>query len=607
MKLKYIISALFAGAALFVACTEENPIKVSELTANLSPSVVGLDVAEGTATVTINSAEAWTASTDSTWVHFSPASGGAGTTDVVVTVDENKGRERTAVITVVSAGVKSLLTVIQAGVPHGLLPDDPLTPTEAKERCTALDQGASAPKPYYVKGVVCRVVELSPVGKYNNVTFWLDEEADGDGLFEVYRAKWLENGDVPSEDCVHVGDIVMVYGTIMNYKGTAETSQGNAYVYSIEEGETPSISLEADQMSVADTDTEARFTVKANNLTEKITISTTATWLTGYTQELESTGGEVVVTFDANTTTENRTAEFTISNSEVEEPLTFTLTQNKPIDKGTADTPFSVAEAIEFCLAQSSATTVKYYVKGKFVKWNKDTDAFGANTYGNAAFWISEDGQDYLTAEGKNDTSKMFEAYQVLWLGNKSWAEGDGTVGVGDEVVICGPLTKYNTTAETTGKGTAYIYSLNGYTAWEAGISSTAPLTIGEAITKALATSEPTPLQYFVKGKFVKWNKDADAYGANTYGNASFWLSEDGQEYLTAESNNDTSKMFEAYQVYWLGGKKWEDGNHTLTAGDDVVIRGQLTKYNGTAETTGKGAACVFSVNGKLSETDWSE
>ena len=38
------------------------------------------------------------------------------------------------------------------------------------------------------------------------------------------------------------------------------------------------------------------------------------------------------------------------------------------------------------------------------------------------------------------------------------------TVAVGDVVVIYGPLTTYNTTRETKGKGAAYIYSLNGKT-----------------------------------------------------------------------------------------------------------------------------------------------
>ena len=38
-----------------------------------------------------------------------------------------------------------------------------------------------------------------------------------------------------------------------------------------------------------------------------------------------------------------------------------------------------------------------------------------------------------------------------------------GEVAVGDKVVLCGKVTKYNTTYETKGKN-AYLYSLNGKT-----------------------------------------------------------------------------------------------------------------------------------------------
>ena len=77
--------------------------------------------------------------------------------------------------------------------------------------------------------------------------------------------------------------------------------------------------------------------------------------------------------------------------------------------------------------------------------------------YGNASFFLTDDG---------TDSADNFEAYQVYYLGNKMWVEGDPDVKVGDEVVIYGPLTLYQPSsgdpvAETTGKGTAYIYSLN--------------------------------------------------------------------------------------------------------------------------------------------------
>ena len=79
--------------------------------------------------------------------------------------------------------------------------------------------------------------------------------------------------------------------------------------------------------------------------------------------------------------------------------------------------------------------------------------AFGAQ-YGNATLFISDDG----TAHDDD-----FEAYRVLYLGNRKWVEGDTQIAVGDKVILHGNMTKYGSTYETA-SGKAYIYSLNGVT-----------------------------------------------------------------------------------------------------------------------------------------------
>ena len=99
------------------------------------------------------------------------------------------------------------------------------------------------------------------------------------------------------------------------------------------------------------------------------------------------------------------------------------------------------------------------YVKGKV---SKVQSAF-SEKYHTAIFWISDDGVF------NDDLTKDFEAYSVYWLGNQEWTEGMGQVEVGDEVVLCGKLTKYTdknkgtTTYETSSKK-AYVYSINGKT-----------------------------------------------------------------------------------------------------------------------------------------------
>lgn len=128
----------------------------------------------------------------------------------------------------------------------------------------------------------------------------------------------------------------------------------------------------------------------------------------------------------------------------------------KPGDGLTAATAWSASEAnawIKANLADKEVTSTKYYVKGIIHKVQTTFEASGS--YGNAVFFISDDGKA---------ASDDFEAYQVYYLGNRQWKKGDTEVKVGDEVIIYGPVTLYGTTAETSGKGTAYIYSLNGVT-----------------------------------------------------------------------------------------------------------------------------------------------
>ena len=598
MKLRYLLSAL-AGIALLASCKEEPPVASYDLAIELSQSVIAIPTEGGSKTVEVNSGDVtWNATSDTKWITFTPATG-KGKTNVTVTVGESLD-DRTGEIVIAAEGVEKYITVIQTGDPHGLAEDDPLTCAEAVELCGKLADKATTGKKYYVKGIISNIVEEFGT-QYGNATFWMGDK-EGEKTFEAYRVYYFDNAkyDDPAKQNISVGDNVVIYGILMNYGGQAETSQNAAYLYKLDANTAPALSCKEPEVVVGPSTTEASFDITVKNLTGKWTVTKDAesTWVKSFTQE-GTESGTIAIELDANEGAE-RVATFTVK-SDGAKDLTLTLKQLEYLENGTAEKPFTVAEAIEFCSGLSAATSDSYYVKGKFVKWNKETDAFGANDYGNAAFWISEDGKEYLTEDGKNDLTKMIEAYQVNWFDGEKWKTGDGNIGFGDEVVVCGPLTTYKGTAETAGKGAAHIYSINGYTAWEAGISSTAPLTIEEAITKALATTEPTPLQYFVKGKFVRWNKDSDAFGANTYGNASFWLSEDGTDY------NDKAKEFEAYQVNWLGGEKWAEGNHTLAAGDEVVVRGQLTKYNTTAETTGKSSSYVFSVNGKYSEAEWAE
>ena len=134
--------------------------------------------------------------------------------------------------------------------------------------------------------------------------------------------------------------------------------------------------------------------------------------------------------------------------------IAVSIAEYTPGAKGTHSNPYLPSE-IAPILAGGTKIDGNVFVSGKV---SKVASQFSTK-YGNAQFWISDDGAF------KDDPSKDFEAYNVWYLGNKRWAEGDGTVAEGDEVLIFGEVTYYakNNVAETNGKR-AYLHSLNGKT-----------------------------------------------------------------------------------------------------------------------------------------------
>ena len=92
---------------------------------------------------------------------------------------------------------------------------------------------------------------------------------------------------------------------------------------------------------------------------------------------------------------------------------------------------------------------------------------------------------------------------------------------------------------------------------------------------------------YYIKGKVASIK---DQFGAQ-YGNASFYISLDG--------NNDFT--FYVYRALYLENQKWVEGNSELKVGDEVIVCGKVTNFNGTPETA-QAKAYIYSLNGKTKE-----
>ena len=111
-------------------------------------------------------------------------------------------------------------------------------------------------------------------------------------------------------------------------------------------------------------------------------------------------------------------------------------------------------------------------------------------------------------------------------------------------------------------------------------------LTVAQAreICANLESGATTGTKYYVKG-WVKKLAPKHEEGVTNFNNAVFFI----EDVKGANSQED----FEAYQVYGPNGSKITSLDQVLV-GDYVVLYGELTNYNGTYETVGKGAAYIW-------------
>lgn len=250
-----------------------------------------------------------------------------------------------------------------------------------------------------------------------------------------------------------------------------------------------------------------------------------------------------------------------------------------PVGDGTQENPYNVIAAINYAktLDVGAESERDIYIKGVVVSIAENY----TTQYGNARFYISDDG----TAKNQ------FLIYRALYLGNKKYTDGD-ILAEGDTVIICGKVTNYNGTLETQ-QNKAFLYSLNGKSEGGGGATGEPKGTgtledpfnsvAATQFCEQLGSGKESDKEYYIKGKVVSISENY----TTQYGNARFYISDDG----TANG------QFLIYRALYLGNKKYTDGD-LLKEGDDVIICGILTNYNGTAETQ-QNKAYLYSLNGK--------
>ena len=270
-----------------------------------------------------------------------------------------------------------------------------------------------------------------------------------------------------------------------------------------------------------------------------------------------------------------------------------------PAGTGTQSDPYNVAAARNAVKDLTWTSNTEYqktgtvYVKGKISRIADNGTFAQSGTFGNATFYISDDGKE----------ENELYCYRILYLENKKYTSGTD-IKVGDDVVICGELMNYrNNTPETVSNG-AYLYSLNGSGGGGGGgdTPSGDPAgsgTLSDPYNPAGAANAVKDLTWtsntvydktekvYVKGKISRIASGGTYSESGTYGNASYYISADGSE----------SGEFYVFRTLYFGGEKYTSGTD-IKVGDEVIVYGALMNYRNNTPETVSGESWLYSLNG---------
>ena len=562
MKLKYIIPSFIAVFAMLVGCNDK--YEAAHLGAlRVSSSYVPLSQDGGSNTFTVTASDDWKVVNANDWLTVSPTSGSAGETVVTLSASSVLSA-RTATIKLVSGSNVQEINIVQGKKVAELA------------TCKQVAEGPDG-KTFRVRASITQIANT----KYGNMYI-----ADETGSVYVYGTLDKEgktaNNPISSWG-LEVGDVVTVEGPKKDYNGTIELVDVTIvkvekwFVKMIQPETAPVLSKEGGVLNV-----KAAF--KGKGIVP--TIADDCTWIhykniaiiAGTPTAVEPNPADTaVVTFtvDANEgVTRKGIVNFMSSNGESSSSITWEIVQkglsNPPSGDGTEANPYNVVAALDAAVA--GATDV--YVKGIVSKAPTSLNT----KYNSLTYYISVDGkqEDELQVySGKSFGGADFLAKEDIQLG--------------DVVIVKGNLKMYKDAAEIDANNELVV--LNAQTTMD-GINDPGSYRNPFNAEAAAAYIEGGGKDnVFVKGVVSEL---VNGGFSTQYGNGSFFISDDGKKY------GEPTKDFEAYQVFYLGNQKWVDGDDQIAVGDKVVIYGPLTKYKTTYETQGKGAAYIFSLNGKV-------
>ncbi len=350
------------------------------------------------------------------------------------------------------------------------IPAGALTVAQAREICAGLITGDStSTEEYYVMGWVKKVKEVS--AQYGNATFYI-EDVKGAGSqedFEAYRVKGPDNQKIDNEAAVAVGDFVVLYGKIKNFKGTYETSNG-AYIWkstnpllanSDNPGNNTDITYEDGEISVAaalemganlasgDTTDYIKVRGKVKYVkTVSLSYGNAQFYITDdgnnelYCYNIKGVDGEKFVSGEQLVegdivTVEARLYNYASADGDLLELIKGNLTRTtNTFDPSQATGPKEVTVAEAYAegslLGQGETSSGQYKVTGVVTEVTE-----ASTSYGNLTFNIKDE-----------DGTQEMICYRLYYLENNKYTEDDPALETGDIVTIVAQIKNHYGTVE---------------------------------------------------------------------------------------------------------------------------------------------------------------
>jgi len=351
----------------------------------------------------------------------------------------------------------------------------------------------------YVKGKISRIPSggtFTEGGTYGNASFYISEDGSESNEFYCFRILYLGNKKFESgQTDIKLGDEVVVCGQLMNYRGnTPETVAGKAYLYSLNSsggGDTPGGDTPGGETGEVKAVTVAAFNAAPESDTQVYelvgTIGGTINTTYGNFDLTDETGtvyvyGLTATNLGYGSKNDKSYASLGLNEGDkirirgyrgsygdkievmyawfIEKVTGDTPGGDTPggdTSAGTVDHPYTVAQALEAVKDLTWTSNTEYestdevYMRGKISRIASKGTFTEGGTYGNASFYISDDGTE----------NNEFYCFRILYLENKKFEEGQTDIKVGDVVVICGKLMNYKGNTPETVSGKAYLFALN--------------------------------------------------------------------------------------------------------------------------------------------------